>query len=282
MTATCCARAGPPRCSGIACWRPRRWVRFCARSPSGTSVSSTGSSARRSSARGRRVPDQATGGWSSTSTPSSASVRAREAGRGVRLHPRPRLPPDPRDASRHRRGAAHPARKGSANTSRGFARFLDELLARVERAGATGDAAARADSGFWNKQTFAKLDRAGWQFSIGVRLQPAVRAAIDAIARTPGIDAAGLPEDLDRADRRDHPRRPPTGRSPRPHSRPPGPTAADLGAVSVPHQPHRRRSRSSRPSTASTPSSSSRSATSKTKRSRTSPPDASSPTPPGR
>jgi hypothetical protein len=75
-------------------------------------------------------------------------------------------------------------RKGSANTSRGFGRFLDELLARVERAGATGPRLLRADSGFWNKQTFARLDRAGWQFSIGVRLQPAVRAAIEAIDET--------------------------------------------------------------------------------------------------
>jgi hypothetical protein len=75
-------------------------------------------------------------------------------------------------------------RKGSANTSRGFGRFLDELLARVERAGATGPRLLRADSGFWNKQTFARLDRAGWQFSIGVRRQPAVRAAIEAIDET--------------------------------------------------------------------------------------------------
>jgi Transposase DDE domain group 1 len=72
-------------------------------------------------------------------------------------------------------------RKGSANTSRGFGRFLDELLARVERAGAAGPRLLRADSGFWNNHTFKRLDRAGWQFSIGVRLQPAVRAAIDAI-----------------------------------------------------------------------------------------------------
>jgi len=72
-------------------------------------------------------------------------------------------------------------RKGSANTSRGFGRFLDELLARVDRAGASGPKLLRADSGFWNNHTFKRLDRAGWQFSIGVRLQPAVRAAIEAI-----------------------------------------------------------------------------------------------------
>jgi hypothetical protein len=73
-------------------------------------------------------------------------------------------------------------RKGSANTSRGMLRFCDELIARVDRAGATGPKLLRADSGFWAKQTFARLDRAGWQFSIGIRMQPHVRALIEAIA----------------------------------------------------------------------------------------------------
>src|SRR3954463_8086035 len=41
-------------------------------------------------------------------------------------------------------------RKGSANTSRGMLRFADELIARVERAGATGPKLMRADSGFWS------------------------------------------------------------------------------------------------------------------------------------
>jgi len=72
-------------------------------------------------------------------------------------------------------------RTGSANTSRGMPRFTDELIARVERAGATGPKLLRADSGFWSKATFDRLERAGWHFSIGVRLQPAVRAAIEQI-----------------------------------------------------------------------------------------------------
>lgn len=72
-------------------------------------------------------------------------------------------------------------RKGSANTSRGMLRFCDELIARMQRAGATGPKLLRADSGFWSGKTFARLERAGWNFSIGVRLQPHVRAAIDAI-----------------------------------------------------------------------------------------------------
>jgi hypothetical protein len=72
-------------------------------------------------------------------------------------------------------------RTGSANTARGMSRFLDELVARVTRAGATGPKLLRADSGFWSNDTFNRLEHAGWQFSIGVRLQPHVRAAIEQI-----------------------------------------------------------------------------------------------------
>jgi hypothetical protein len=72
-------------------------------------------------------------------------------------------------------------RNGSANTARGMQRFTDELIARVERAGASGPKLLRADSGFWSNQTFGRLEQAGWQFSIGVRLRPPVRAAIEQI-----------------------------------------------------------------------------------------------------
>ena len=44
------------------------------------------------------------------------------------------------------------ARKGSANTSRGALRFVEELIPRVRRAGATGPKLLRADSGFWNTE----------------------------------------------------------------------------------------------------------------------------------
>jgi hypothetical protein len=84
-------------------------------------------------------------------------------------------------------------RKGSANTSRGMLRFCDELIARVERAGATGPKLLRADSGFWSHQTFDRLDRAGLQFSIGVRLQPQVRAAIEQIDETAWTTLADYP-----------------------------------------------------------------------------------------
>ena len=49
------------------------------------------------------------------------------------------------------------ARKGSANTSRGALRFVEELIPRVKRAGATGPRLLRADSGFWNQKLMARL-----------------------------------------------------------------------------------------------------------------------------
>jgi hypothetical protein len=73
-------------------------------------------------------------------------------------------------------------RTGSANTQRGMLRFTDELIARVNRAGANGVKLLRADSGFWNVKVFARLEKAGWQYSIGVRIQKGIRTAIDAIA----------------------------------------------------------------------------------------------------
>jgi hypothetical protein len=70
------------------------------------------------------------------------------------------------------------ARKGSANTSRGALRFVEELIPRVQRAGATGPKLLRADSGFWNKKIMARLERAGWLYSIGVRQQKHIKATI--------------------------------------------------------------------------------------------------------
>ena len=79
---------------------------------------------------------------------------------------------------RREAGALHiRLRKGSANTQKGSS----ELIAWVERAGATGIKLLRADSGFWNTKVFERLEQAGWQYSIGVRMIKTVRAAIEAI-----------------------------------------------------------------------------------------------------
>jgi hypothetical protein len=85
-------------------------------------------------------------------------------------------------------------RKGSANSARGALRFVDELIARVTRAGASGPKLLRADSGFWSNHIFERLQRAGWQYSIGVRMQPHVRAAIAQIPDTAWRPLADYPE----------------------------------------------------------------------------------------
>jgi hypothetical protein len=51
-------------------------------------------------------------------------------------------------------------RKGSAGSPRGVLRFVEELIARVTRASASGPKLLRADSAFWNKKLIARLERA--------------------------------------------------------------------------------------------------------------------------
>ncbi len=72
-------------------------------------------------------------------------------------------------------------RRGSANTQRGAARFVDELAARVRRAGATGELLVRADSGFWSYKTIGRLEQHQIRYSIGVTMHQHVRAAISQI-----------------------------------------------------------------------------------------------------
>jgi len=86
-------------------------------------------------------------------------------------------------------------RKGSANTQRGIERFTDELIARVSRAGATGVKLLRADSGFWNTKVFKRLEKAGWQYSIGIRMIKSVRAAVEAIDEDAWTTLADYPAD---------------------------------------------------------------------------------------
>jgi Transposase DDE domain group 1 len=85
-------------------------------------------------------------------------------------------------------------RKGKANTQRGIARFVDELLARVRRAGHTGVIIIRADSGFENHKLFADLHARGVEFSIGVKLTKTIRALIDQIDQTAWVTVADYSE----------------------------------------------------------------------------------------
>jgi Transposase DDE domain group 1 len=86
-------------------------------------------------------------------------------------------------------------RKGSVNTQKGTLRFTDELIARVSRAGATGVKLLRADSGFWNNKVFTRLETAGWQYSIGLRMQKRLREAIEAIDESAWQGIEDYPED---------------------------------------------------------------------------------------
>ena len=79
-------------------------------------------------------------------------------------------------------------RKGSAGSSRGVLRFVDELAANLRRAGASGPLTVRADSGFWSWKLIDRLDAHGAKWSITVTLGSAVRAAIEAIPDTAWAD----------------------------------------------------------------------------------------------
>ena len=74
-------------------------------------------------------------------------------------------------------------RKGKANSSRGVLRFAEELIARVARAGSSGEKLLRADSAFWNNTLMKRLEHAGWRYSISIRSQKGVVERI-----------AGIPE----------------------------------------------------------------------------------------
>ena len=76
-------------------------------------------------------------------------------------------------------------RKGQANTQRGARRFIDELVARVRRAGATGELTIRFDSGFWANDTIATLNR------LNVNYTMAVRTGVQNIAKL----IAAIPDD---------------------------------------------------------------------------------------
>jgi hypothetical protein len=86
-------------------------------------------------------------------------------------------------------------RRGSANTQKGMLRFTDELIARVTRAGASGVKLLRADSGFWNVKVFKRLEKAGWEYSIGVRMIPTVRKAVEAIEESAWQTIDDYPEE---------------------------------------------------------------------------------------
>jgi len=85
-------------------------------------------------------------------------------------------------------------RKGAANTARGILRFVDELVARLRRAGASGELTLRMDSGFWSGKLIKRLRRHRVRYSITVRQTKTVRAAIAAIPEAAWVQIAYAPD----------------------------------------------------------------------------------------
>jgi hypothetical protein len=72
-------------------------------------------------------------------------------------------------------------RKGSAGSSRGIIRFVNELVANLTRAQASGPMTVRADSGFWSWELIDRLNTHGIAWSITVTSHASIRAAIATI-----------------------------------------------------------------------------------------------------
>jgi hypothetical protein len=72
-------------------------------------------------------------------------------------------------------------REGRANTVRGAAHFLTEMIGRVRSAGASGQLTMRADSGFYAAAVVAVYRKMDVRFSITLRMHGAMRARIAAI-----------------------------------------------------------------------------------------------------
>jgi hypothetical protein len=86
-------------------------------------------------------------------------------------------------------------RKGSANTARGARRFVEELVARVRRAGASGEIVLRFDSGFWSNDTIATLGRLDVRYTMAVRVRnTAVARAIATIDDDAWADIGYTPD----------------------------------------------------------------------------------------
>lgn len=85
-------------------------------------------------------------------------------------------------------------RKGRAGSGRGAHRFVQELLARVRQAGASGEILVRADSAFWNKKLLAYLAEKGCRYSVGVTMHKVVAERIALIAEQAWQPIADYPD----------------------------------------------------------------------------------------
>ena len=101
-----------------------------------------------------------------------------------------RLGYHPLVATRADTGEVLHARLRKGSSQRGHKRFVEELIARVRRCGATGALTFRADSGFFSWELINTLTHLQVAWSITVSMNPSVRKAIEAINDDDWIDIA--------------------------------------------------------------------------------------------
>ncbi len=86
------------------------------------------------------------------------------------------------------------ARKGAAASGRGALRFCEELIARVRRAGATGEILIRADSAFYSGKVIDYLEAKGARYSISVTQHKRMAQRIAEIPESAWQPVADYPE----------------------------------------------------------------------------------------
>lgn len=86
------------------------------------------------------------------------------------------------------------ARKGAAASGRGALRFCEELIARVRRAGATGEILIRADSAFYSGKVIDYLEAKGARYSISVTQHKRMAERISQIPESAWCPVPDYPE----------------------------------------------------------------------------------------
>ena len=91
-------------------------------------------------------------------------------------------------ATRADTGEVLHARMRKGSSQRGTRRFVQELIARLRRAGAPAALCLRADSGFFSRELIKTINRLGVSWSITVHLNASIRKAIAAINEADWVD----------------------------------------------------------------------------------------------
>ena len=88
--------------------------------------------------------------------------------------------------------AATRLRGGKANSARGAASLAAEAISAARQAGCTGKLVVRIDSAYYSAAVLGAIRRGGACFSVTVRMDPKIRAAIASDPRV-SLDTHHLP-----------------------------------------------------------------------------------------